>query len=442
VSSHHKLWWQDLRTGEDSCEVAPRDHGKSMSLARAYPLWKCKYDPFVKEVFLLGADQPSAIENLEKLREMALAEPTLSYLIPKTRSQGINSRTELWLTNGKKIVAKGYWSPLRGRHPQLIILDDVANDANSDTQDGRRKLLKRFYEVVLPMRDKGGELDRAAGHRSQIIVVGTIQDPEDMYNSIRHNTAFVFRQLKAVISEEPKEVLWPERYPYDELMKIKRTIGSLAFAKEYQNEPLTEESSIFPASLFESCKDRSLSYRRVYKGRNPVFLGADFSIPGTMDGDWTVYFTLEKDGPFLIPLWYWRNRPTSMKEQILKLEEMTLASQVTLGYLEDNMFQRIYSEHFRKGTTLPLKGNTVTHSGKSSVEIGILSFRPLFENGRIPLPYKTEEDRGMTDHLIREFNGVRQKKGRIGNETFHDDTVMALWHALQASREIQAFEYS
>lgn len=443
VWDHHQDWWNIIRTGADCVFLSPRDHGKSYALARAFPIWKAKYDKRVKEIYILGADRDSAVENLDKMKTLLESKPSLASLVPDTRSEGINSRTELRLMNGVSIKAKGYMSPLRGRHPQLIVLDDVLNQKNSDSADSRARMIKYFYEVVLPMKDKGMQKDRDAGFKSQIIVIGTAQHREDLYFNLLGNQMFRGLRQKAIIDDEKQQVLWPSRYPYLDLMKMREGMGSLIFSKEYQNEPLSDDTSLFPASLFESLKDHDLSYVRSYRGSNPVYLGADFSVPGSCDGDWTSFFVFEEDTKtkMITPLWYYRAKPDSMQEQLIQLEYLCNAYGVGMGYLEDNMFQRVYAEHFRNRTALPLKGHTVSHSGKNSLETGILSFRPLFENGKVRFPYKTAKDRAMTDHIIQEFNGVVQKKGRIGNDSFHDDVAMSFWHALRASREMTSFSY-
>ena len=43
VGNHHKAWWRNLKTGEDCVFLSPRDHGKSLAIARSYPIWKAKY---------------------------------------------------------------------------------------------------------------------------------------------------------------------------------------------------------------------------------------------------------------------------------------------------------------------------------------------------------------------------------------------------------------
>jgi hypothetical protein len=437
IGPQHRTWWEHLQDGRDVVEMAPRDHGKSQSLTQAYPLWCLKYDPWIQEAFILGADGDLAHRNLDQLKALMANRPSVSYLLPTGR-QLTNSRTELQLTNGKTIKTKGLMSPHRGRHPQLIICDDILNEENSLDKDKRADIRKRFFEVITPMKDRGLVSQRARGFWSKIVVVGTAQDREDLYHELMENPEYTGTKLSAVLDDTTKQALWPERYPYDALMEIKRKIGTLPFSKEYLNDPLSDETTIFPTSLFEPLKDRQLSYVRNRTGAL-TFLGADFSVPGTTDGDWTVLMVLEYEPPpqnLYTLLYYWRARPTQIQEQINQLEYLCQAYQISLGYLEDNHFQGIYARHMNQKTNLPLRGHTVG-ANKRSTEIGILSLRTIFENLRFRFPYATDADRAMTDHVISEFNGVRQRFGRIGNETTNDDCVMALWHSVRASQSVR-----
>lgn len=443
IGQHHKVWNEHLMSGSDVCEMAPRDHGKSESLVRAYALWKAKYDPWVKEILILGADQTSAVRNLDKIKQKIEGTTSLKHLKPTGRNDPY-SRTEIRLSNGKTIEAKGVGSPLRGGHPQLIILDDILNEKNSLTPDNRKEISDYFWAVIYPMKDKGLQIHRAKGWKSQIVTVGTAQDWDDLYHAFLKNPGFVGSKMKAIIDAEKQEVLWPERYTYDDLVNIRAAQGPLMFSREYQNEPVSDDTTLFPRSLFDDLKDKDLSYSSAYVGSNPVYMGVDFSVPGSTDGDWTVIFVFEylvTEKKFKV-LNYWRAKPQSMQEQIHQIELWCQRYNVTVGYLEDNMFQKVYAKHFADSSSLPLSGHTVHATSKNSLQHGILGFRPLFENQRWIFPYKTPGDQEKTDLIVTEFSGIRQRKGKIGNEQFHDDIVLAMWHALSASNAGTSFSAS
>jgi len=104
------------------------------------------------------------------------------------------------------------------------------------------------------------------------------------------------------------------------------------------------------------------------------------------------------------------------------------------GFIEANMFQTIYAEHFKDKTSINLKGNTVTHNDKVSLVKGIPSLRTMFEHQKFRFPYKTEEAQKMTNQIFSELNGVIFKDGKLGNFKEHDDCVLALWHMVCAGR--------
>ena len=442
VGDHHKEWWEELQTDDDCVFLSPRDHGKSFALARAYPIWKAKYhSKWIKEILILGADSSFAQDNLAKLKDIVKANPRLQYLYPKSPRLYRNTRSELELTNGVFIKAKGYLSPLRGRHPQLIILDDVLNEKNSLTDDQRFKVEKFFYEVVLPMKDRGTQRQRAAGFKSQIVKIGTAQHYKDLGHKLLVNPGFRGRKQRAILDEAAQKVLWPERYPFDALDRIRKVMGSLGFSKEYLNEPINDDTSLFPVSLFEPMFDHNLSYRSAYNGTNPVYMGVDFNVPGDSADDYTVVVSAELDkqsGLFTL-LDYKRFRASDMNEQTRAIEVDCKAYEVSLGYLEDNMFQKVYTSYFST-KALPLQGHTVTAQEKNSMSMGILSFRPLFENRKFRFPYQTDADKAKTDLVVQEFTGMVRHNGKIANLSFHDDIVMAMWHMLCASGK-QQFSY-
>lgn len=460
VADCHEEWADLLETGDDACILAPRDHGKSLTCVRAYAIWKAKYDPWVREIYVLGADQESAIDNLTKIKELMLSLRTLRGLMPANVKQGLNNKTTLRTSNGTLIRAKSFFTRMRGRHPQLILCDDVLNELNSATEQARRQVRDLFGAVIIPMKDKGTPRMRADGYRPQAVVIGTAQSADDLYHHMLGRTDKTgpgpalgpVRGVKqsAILCDEEwdpiltpsgeRQSLWPGRYSVSDLDAIKADprVGTLLFEREYMNKPIVDEMSIFPPSLFRPMFDRDLSYVPAYPGPNPTYLGVDFSVPGNMDGDWTVVFALMYEPQLrrYTPLNYWRARPSEVQQQLHQIEYFAQAYSIQKGYLESNVFQRIYAEEFRRRTSLPLDGLATTGTLKNSYLTGILGLRPLFELGTAwRFPYKTDADREKTDVLVREFGGIIQKNGKIGNEAGHDDVPMALWMAWRAAQD-------
>lgn len=446
VKGHLLTQWDEVRTGEDTVILSPRDHGKSLTWARAYAIWKAKYWKHFREIYILGADQESAVENLDKLKELLLTRRTLRGLVPNNWKQGFNNRTSVRLTNGVTIRAKQFMAALRGRHPQLILLDDVLNQGNSGTEEGREKIWEQFAAVVIPMKDKGSKKTRAEGYRPQILDVGTAIHHDDLHHrlltsdefrGVKQSAILVDEHYEPILKNGERQALWPDRYPIADLDAVRKKIGALLFDREYLNKPLADEMAIFPRSLFLPLLDEDLSYVSAYGGQHHAFLGADFSIPGTQDGDYTVVFVLEfnPETKTYTPLNFWRKRAESVGEQIRMIEYMTQAYRITKGYLEADVFQRIYAAEFAAKTNLPLEGHLVGKQ-KGSYISGLLGIRPLLEVGAWRFPYKTARDKVMSDQLMKEFSGIVQRKGKLGNESSNDDIPLALWHAWVCSMDV------
>ena len=440
IGPQHHTWWEHLKTQEHTIELAPRDHGKSFAIARCYPLWRAKYhNNFYKEVVLLGADRTAAQYNLYKIKEIILGNKTLKPLFPNHRMYK-NSDSELHLMNGVKFLARGYTSAIRGRHPQLIVLDDVLNEGNSLTDDLRAKTKAYFFGTIYPMADKGivkaGQIQE---YKSQIVIVGTAQHYEDLYHDLLDNVQFQGAKLKAIVDEEKQEVLWPERYSYQDLVLRRKGMAALQFSKEFMNEPIADDTSLFPPHLFDSLKDPNLSYVNTHSGTPPTYMGVDFNIPGDQADDYTVIVTAQYVGGVFTLINVRRFRATDMNQQVRAIQTSYNAFNVSDGMYEDNMFQKLYGEPLEKAR-VNLSGHTVTFHSKNNMDHGILAFRPMLENRRIIFPYKTEEDREITDNIIQEFTGMVRRNGKIGNMSFHDDTVLAMWHMITAAGD-EAFSY-
>ena len=122
---------------------------------------------------------------------------------------------------GKRIV---------GRRADLIIVDDPLNDENTESEKQRRKTLRWFRKTLTPIVNPD---------TGKIIVIGTRKHPEDLHNELGKNPRykqFVFEAL----GKDGETPLWEERWPRERLLREKEEIGSLVFAQEYKNEPVSE----------------------------------------------------------------------------------------------------------------------------------------------------------------------------------------------------------
>jgi hypothetical protein len=428
ITTDLHLEWAELLENPRLCILAPRDSGKTHFFVVGYVLWNVYYKRH-KLIYIISDSIDQAKDILSKIKDELTDNPAFQHLVDESIDTW--TKQEIKTANGVRIKVKGFGSKIRGPHPGLIILDDVLDDISPMTQIGRAKADRYFRSAVSNMLRKSP--------KSQIIIVGTAQHYKDLLHTLKENTAYVWRKYKAILNDKLKKVLIKERYSYADLLRKKEEIGSLAFAKEFQNEPIDEESTIFPWEEMKLSWDQNFIAPMTYDGHGEfqTFLGADFSTPGNDTGDWTVVATIgitPTGNVFLFDIW--RGRGYSFTEQLDVVIERMHRFSVTRGFLESNVFQQIYSQTVQNVTSLPVYGHNVHSGNKNSLLTGVPSMKVLFENMKMVLPYHKDDLRGrtMTDKLCDELHSFRMVDGKLGSVNDHDDIVMALWHALSAYR--------
>lgn len=132
--------------------------------------------------------------------------------------------------------AFGADSTLTSRHFDHLLVDDLVTRENSTTRDQMDKV-KEFYKAIFPLRNSP---------MTPIDVIGTRWDDYDLYGDIESDPDVEVIKF-ASYDEKTLIPLWPERYPYDELMKIKSgpKMGHKLFSCLYQQKPLADEDVIF-----------------------------------------------------------------------------------------------------------------------------------------------------------------------------------------------------
>lgn len=433
VKDFHRKFAEQVYAGR-AITLAPRGVGKSHFFSVSLSIWLAYYHKS-KFTMILSETEDQAKRILEEIKQIIEDNPLLkeALMIEKSSKDSVWNKNEIKLKNGCTIKAKSFGAKLRGNHPTTIILDDVLSNQNSLTKQQREDLFNYYAQTIRPMATKN----------ARILFVGTAQHKDDLLHKLGQSKSFKFLKLKAY-DEETGVSIWPEQLPKEELEDYKRTYGIVSFEKEFQNNPMSDKLSLFPLYVLEKCLDEKLSYSKDYYGAQKVFLGADFSQVGVKEGDFTVITAVRQDANGTLTLLnYERFRDNPDEEQMFVDRQIETVSRmcriynVTLGMLESNAFQKIYSDFFKKKTNLPLKGNLVTRSGKSSLESGLPALRILFENGKVKFPYKTAEDRQKTEEIIREFNGlVMTESGKISNQLGHDDIPMSWHHVLAASHNV------
>ena len=337
VELHQREWLRLFRSHERLTLLAPRDHGKSTCVA-AYLLWhawRLNRHPDTGrlldgqpegsfEAVMWSATLDQAIHLYERIRALMLANEWLFLdILPdggrttRVAARDAWSRKRTRLRNGFEFSVRAFRTSTRGLHPDLIILDDVLSDANSLSSFQRNQTWRHFAGTILPMNPK------------QLIVVGTAFHHDDLLHRLRpkprpeataqdHST-WAWQKYRALDAAEGV-ALWPARHPVEELLR-RREFDPVAFAREFQNDPTDEASSLFPFSQTERMLDPTATFGRsdrTLRDNEVVVLGYDVAASGGAGADFCSLTVLAVDLQTLHRrfLWGYRAKGLAFDEQV------------------------------------------------------------------------------------------------------------------------------
>lgn len=431
----HLIHWSNLiRRYRRLLLRAPRDHWKSSWFAIGFPLWRALRG---ENGYIISITDKLGWEKGDRLKKFVDGnvffnppEPSLRQYLPtriNPNSKAGWGKKQIKFANGAQIDIAGMETSSRGPHPHYIILDDIHGETQGFSMDFA---LDHFKGTIRPMLPEGGYL----------IVIGTSFRLDDLYHYFSNSDKSTLFQppfgyseiLQAVTDWDKEEVLWAEWYSFLRLMGIRGDIGALVFNREYQNEAISEEISIFPMGIMTPCYDPELALIYKYEGDFPVFCGWDLAVGTTEEADYTVGFAVALDNfgtRWILDIE--REHGVGYEQQWAMVEHMGRRFSPQLIHIEANAYQRVLPDEMTRRTDLPIE-SYITGSEKHSLEVGIASLRKLFENNKFRIPRANEKSKLLTDRLLYELHALVYEGGKIVSTADHDDMALALWITNQA----------
>lgn len=217
---------------------ALRGIGKTW-ITGAYVAWRLLRDP--NEKILIVSQSGGHSENISIfIRKLIDTMPLLEHLQPRPDQRGSVVAFDVdgcEVSVQPSVKALGITSQLQGNRASLLISDDVEGQQNSATEKRRQDLLNQVaeYEAILQTSDD-----------AQILVLGTPQTSESIYNRLR-DKGYVTR-------------IYPAKYPDN----IESYSGCLAdyIVQDMDKDPTLVNKSIDSRFSDEDLLQRELSYGR------------------------------------------------------------------------------------------------------------------------------------------------------------------------------------
>jgi hypothetical protein len=427
-----------LKDSSNGAIAAPRGSGKSTIAGLVFTSWSIVNK---KESYIVYVSQNHAktVQFITPLRDCFRNNERLHFvygdLTPQnTKDDEGRDREDCIDINGIRIEAVSFEKNLRGFkfksfRPSLIIGDDIEEDERVMNPEIRKKDEDKLNKVIIPALSVNGRFK----------MIGTILHGQSLLmKKILLHSGKIFRAIK-----EDGTSLIPQMYSLEKLDQIKKEIGTLAFQQEYMNDPRDNETAIIKKewilkcfySEYSSDDLRKLEFKRIYGGVDFAFSdrvtadkSAFVSLGETMQNKYALIFCQTKKG-------------LSIMEQISYIKDYwnSVVKHNKIG-VEENSIKSVSKDYRSFGFPVKLFWLSASDSKNKTPDpdrltIGkdnmINRIAVAFENNKLIIPYKTDEDKVMAEQLMEELCSFSNSDGKLVESGIHADIPIALGYCLE-----------
>ena len=211
-------------------QVGPRK-GKSQLASINFPAWYLGRNPD-KEIITSSYSGDLASDFGQKTRDL-VRDPVYQGIFPEIVLREDTQAKNKWMTEQKgSYISTGVGGALTGRGANVLLLDDVvknSEDANSETM--REKTWQWFISTAYTRLAPNGAVVLIMTRWHQDDLAGRIQEMDE-------GNEWTVLSLPEIAEEDEEwdikgvkytrkqgDVLWQDRYPLEEVLKIKNQIG-------------------------------------------------------------------------------------------------------------------------------------------------------------------------------------------------------------------------
>jgi len=443
IADFHKEWIELIvkKQHNQVLIVAPREHAKSTVISLAIPLYFiCSK---LKRFIVIASDSSKQSELLLGSIKRELEENPLirlvygDLIIPELQEKYKTkkwSASELLTTNRVRLKAISSLERVRGlkdkdQRPDLIVFDDLENEVDLESDIKRQKSWNWFTQTALSLGDNS----------TQYVMVGTYLHKEGVIGRIINTTSNFGWNVKFYkILKEDNTPLWPEYWSKERIERKRKSIGEIAFEREFLMNPEAVESHIFDLKALERANERGKhlvlvsGINRGSRGEiKHIVAGVDLAVKVSKHSGFFSMLTMgvKEDGEHVVlNIIYGKLSPLEQR-QAISAEYAAFNHDLIL--VENNAYQDALVQEIQSETDVPVRGFQTTKQ-KYDPELGINSLAVLFENNKVTLPYSAQDLRTvqLIDKLLEQC-----KIYPIGHT---GDILMSFWFANTAYQEVKS----
>jgi predicted phage terminase large subunit-like protein len=256
----------------------PPRHGKSQFLSKWTSSWHLERFPD-KNVILTSYSADLAEGFAIDVRDLFQLEENHALL--DTRIREDKSVVGNFLTDkGGGMISVGLGGMITGRGAHLFLIDDFIKGIKEALSQTQRDFIWNWFQTVAYTRLEPG---------ATMIILATRWHSDDLIGRLLTNfpEEWTYIEMPALAEEgdligrQPGEALFPERYPADKLLKIKKHLGTAFFGALYQQRPVDQTNKIADGDWLKIANPLEIPW-------NELKLGRFWDLAATEDGgDWT-----------------------------------------------------------------------------------------------------------------------------------------------------------
>ena len=412
--------------------LAPRSHAKSQVHTVNYALWELYRNPN-NRIVVASNTGGMATAFAREIRTRVQDNPYLEHLVP------LDLRSAKWTDASFEVVrdiqdrntsvfAVGANSGILSKRADIIICDDIIDEENSATPGQREKVRTWFWKTLYPVLEPAGRM----------IIVGTRWHYADLYGELLGINDYPYNEYftrdswtcivqQAILNEEHRKVLWPERWSFESLDELRKEDRAI-FACQYQNDPSGLVGKKFRWEWFRwfEFDGKTISYKtdenliELTLDELDIYIGVDPAISQSEEADYFALVVIGIDNNNNVFVLDYVNEHLTFNSQVAAIfEKYSQCKPVritleTVAY-QQALFQEVSRLSESQRLYLPIKEqktsrDKVTRSNKLS---------GMFENGKVFL--QRGKQGAITDTLLQFPKGE------------HDDLFDALDFAVEGA---------
>ena len=378
------------------------------------------------------------------------------------------AKEEIVTATEDKLLSRSNLSSLRGEtHPTTdwgalrytgVFIDDAENEDNTKTENARDGIASMIMDGVYPAIDK---------KRGRLFFIATpvhydsfAQRLMDDWAEVQsgHLKDFMWRMIVKPATQPllPGGVLWPDRYPKEELEKIRKTYvhspkGEAGYWQEYELQVQSEEDALWTDKHIEVYKGSYIyidgtSYIVINDEYVPVltFLGCDPATDiDTKSSDYSVIMVIGVDSAnnrYCIDYERHRSIPT-LGRKVWNVEQKKFITEGKKGVVDYiiEMYQRYHCEH---GVVEDVAMTRSVHQDlwkeQRRLNIQNMTIIPEKPAGRDKhnkiYTYLNQWFAMGAVHILKNHTSLRYEIKTFGEKMGHDDTIETFYFCCMYAR--------